>query len=678
MTAQLGEFALSLAILAAAGAVFASFAAARFGSDRLITASKALIAALAGLLTVAVVMLGVALIGSDFSIAYVGHYTERALPIGYKLAALWAGQEGSILLWGWLLAVLCTIFAVSRRDLRGDAEGSAIMATLGIVSGFFAAMLLFAANPFKLAETVPADGHGLNPLLQDPAMIAHPPVLVLGYAGYTIPFALLIGAMVAGRRDNQWLAGTRRWLLASWLFLTAGILLGAQWAYVELGWGGYWAWDPVENASLLPWLTGTALLHSIMIQQHRGMFKKWNATLIAASFILCIFGTYLTRSGVIQSVHAFGESLIGTFFLGFLIVSAIASFFLLVLRRRELRGESELQGLIGREGAFLATNVLLVGMMLATLVGTLFPLISRVIAGREVTVGPAFYNKVVAPMGMLLIALMSLGPVLGYGEGAAKRFVRGLLVPAGIALLAVAFAWTRGLHNIWALLATAIVALGVACVLTDFATAWFSHLGTCGNPLFAIFRLIDGNHRRYGGQLSHIGMMMILVGVVGSSLFGEKETFTLTPGQSVAFAGQTLRYNGLREVRMANYTAVQADVTFTAADGKTTSLLPQRRFYDKQEDANTEVAISSDWKRDVYLTLAGWEKGGESTAIQAIVNPLVSWIWMGGIVMAAGGLLCLLPRLLPHGAPAESASSARRANVELPVPNKRMSLKVSA
>jgi cytochrome c-type biogenesis protein CcmF len=677
MTAQIGEFALSLAILAAVSAVLASFAAARFGSDRLITVSKALMAALAGLLSVAVFALAIALISSDFRIAYVGHYTERALPLGYKLAALWAGQEGSILLWGWLLAVLCTIFAVSRRDLRGDAEGSAVMATLGINAGFFAALLLFAANPFKLADAVPADGRGLNPLLQDPAMIAHPPVLFLGYAGYTIPFALLIGALVAGRRDNQWLAGTRRWLLASWLFLTAGILLGAQWAYVELGWGGYWAWDPVENASLLPWLTGTALLHSIMIQQHRGMFKKWNATLIAASFVLCIFGTYLTRSGVIQSVHAFGESLIGTFFLGFLIVSAVASLFLLVLRWRELRGEHELEGLIGREVAFLATNALLVGMMLATLVGTMFPLISRATLGREVSVGPAFYNKVVAPMGLLLIALMSVGPLLGYGDGAAKRLARGLLVPAGVAVLAVAFAWARGLHNTWALLATAIVALGVACVLTDFATAWFSHLGTCGNPLFAIVRLIDGNHRRYGGQLAHIGMFMVMIGVVGSSLFGVKETFTLAPGQTVAFAGQTLRYNGLREVRMANYTAVQADVTFTAANGKTTSLLPQRRFYDKHEDANTEVAIASDWKRDVYLTLAGWEKGGESTAIQAIVNPLVSWIWTGGIVMAAGALLCLLPRFLPHGAP-EGIAAARPAKVQLRVPGKRVSLKASA
>jgi cytochrome c-type biogenesis protein CcmF len=674
MTAQIGEFALSLAILAAMGAVLASIAAVRFQTDRLLTASKALLGSFAGLLTIAIASLAAAMIACDFRIAYVGHYTERALPIGYKLAAVWAGQEGSLLLWGWLLAVLCTIFAVSRRDLRGG-EGSAVFATLGIVCAFFAAMLLFAANPFKLNEVVPADGHGLNPLLQDPAMIAHPPILFLGYAGYTIPFALLIGALVTGRKDNLWLAGTRRWLLASWLFLTAGILLGAQWAYIELGWGGYWAWDPVENASLLPWLTGTALLHSIMAQQHRGMFKKWNASLIAASFILCIFGTYLTRSGVIQSVHAFGESLIGTFFLGFLIFAAVASFVLLALRRREMRSENELEGVVGRECAFLATNALLVGMMLVTLLGTLFPLISRVIAGREVAVDGKFYNKVVAPMGLLLMALMAVGPMLTYGEGAAKRLVRGLFVPAIIAVAAVAFALSRGVHNVWALTATAIVALGVACVIADFAMVWFSHVRNGENPLLAIVRLIDGNHRRYGGQLAHLGMLMVLVGVVGSSLFGVKETFTLSPGQSVAFAGQTLKFEKLHEVRMANYTAVQADLVLTAVDGKTITLVPQRRFYDKHEDANTEVALSGDWKRDVYLTLAGWEKGGESTAIQAIVNPLVSWIWIGGIVMAAGAVLCLLPRLLPRGS---EVTSPALAKVQLRVPSAKLSLKPSA
>src|SRR5687768_17267502 len=389
MTGDIGNFALGLAILAAALSALLCVAAARFDSDRVLGAARAMIAVVAALLSVAIAALTVAMINGTFAIEYVARYTERALPIGYKLAAVWAGQEGSVLLWGWLLAVLSVIFLMSRRDLRG-VEGSAVTATVAVACGFFATLLLFAPNPFKLGETLPADGHGLNPLLQDPAMIAHPPVLFLGYAGFTMPFALLIGALAAGRRDNQWIAATRRWVIASWLFLTAGIVLGAQWAYIELGWGGYWAWDPVENASLLPWLTGTALLHSIMAQQHRGMFKKWNAWLIVLSFLLCIFGTYLTRSGVIQSVHAFGESLIGTFFLAFMVVGLIVSGAMIVWRRGELKAEQELTSLVGREGAFLATNALLVGMMLITLIGTLFPILSRMMTGKEVTVGQAF------------------------------------------------------------------------------------------------------------------------------------------------------------------------------------------------------------------------------------------------------------------------------------------------
>jgi len=652
MTATIGNFALSAAILVAMSAVLSSVAAARFESDRFLGAARWSIGAFAALLSIAVASLAAATISSDFSIEYVAHYTERALPLGYKIAAVWAGQEGSILLWAWLLAVLSVLFVATRRDLKGS-EGAAVVATVAIVCGFFAALLLFAANPFKLTEIVPADGRGLNPLLQDPAMIAHPPILFLGYAAFTMPFALLIGALVVGRKDNLWIAGTRRWVIASWLFLTAGILLGAQWAYIELGWGGYWAWDPVENASLFPWLTGTALLHSIMAQQHRGMFKKWNTSLIALSFILCLFGTYLTRSGIIQSVHAFQDSPIGKFFLGFIAVAAIVSATLIIARRHELCGERDLTGLVGREGAFLATNVLLLGMLLVTLIGTLFPVISRTIGDKEVTVGPAFYNKVVAPVGMLLVALMAVGPMLTYGDGAARRLVRGAIGPVLVAAVAVtAAALLKHIHSIWALAAVAIVACGVACILADLLKSVIIRVREGENPIAAFVKLLDSNHRRYGGQLAHLGMLLVIAGMVGSSVYGTKRDFTLAPGQAISFNGQTLKFSQLIETRHANYAAVGAEVTFTAADGTVTTLRPQRRFYDKSEQPNSEVALSSTWKRDIYLTLAGWEKGGEMTAIQVIVNPLVSWIWTGGMVMSLGAIVCLLPRLIPQRAAA--------------------------
>jgi cytochrome c-type biogenesis protein CcmF len=652
MTATIGNFALALAILAAIGAAFAALAAGRLEVDRLLAAARWLIAAFAVLLTAALAALTAAAVTSDFTIEYVAHYTERALPLGYKIAAVWAGQEGSILLWAWLLAVMSVMFVVARRDLIGK-EGAAVIATVAVVCGFFAALLLFAANPFKLTEVVPADGRGLNPLLQDPGMIAHPPILFLGYAGFTMPFALLIGALVIGRTDNQWIAGTRRWVIASWLFLTAGILLGAQWAYVELGWGGYWAWDPVENASLFPWLTGTALLHSIMAQQHRGLFKRWNASLITLSFLLCLFGTYLTRSGIIQSVHAFQDSPIGNFFLGFIAVSGIVVTLLIIRRRRELAGEQELTGLVGREGAFLATNVLLVGMLVVTLVGTLFPVISRTIGDKEVTVGPAFYNKVVAPVGMVLVALMAVGPALTYGDGAGRRLVRGAIGPMLFGAVAVAVAiMLKNIRSAWGLAAVWIVACGVACLLADLLKNVLIRVREGENPVLAFVRLLDANHRRYGGQLAHLGMLLLIAGMVGSSVYGTKQDFTLRPGQSVSFAGQTLTFKELIETRHANYTAVGADVVFTAADGVVTTLRPQRRFYDKSEQPNSEVALSSSWRRDVYLTLAGWENGGAVTAIQVIVNPLVSWIWAGGVLMSIGAVVCLLPRLIPQRATA--------------------------
>ena len=665
MTEAIGNFALAAAILSAMGAILASLTAARFESDKMLGGARWLIGLFAAFVTVAIGALTVAMVNSDFRIAYVAHYSERALPVGYKLAAVWAGQEGSVLLWAWLLAVMSYLFVATRRDLKGR-EGAAVVATVAVVCGFFAALLLFAANPFKLVDVVPADGRGLNPLLQDPAMIAHPPVLFLGYAGFTMPFALLIGALVAGRRDNQWIVGTRRWTIASWLFLTAGILLGAQWAYIELGWGGYWAWDPVENASLFPWLTGTALLHSIMAQQHRGLFKKWNAALISLSFLLCIFGTYLTRSGIIQSVHAFQESVIGNFFLAFMIITGLVVAIMIIVRRKELAGERELAGLLGREGAFLATNVLLVGMLAVTVVGTMFPVISRMIGDKEVTVGPAFYNKVVAPMGLLLVALMAVGPMLTYGDGAAKRFVRGILGPVifgGFALAVAIYAY--GIRSIWAGAAVAVVAAGVAAILVDLIKGVIVRVRDGENPFVATVKLLDGNHRRYGGQLAHVGMLLIIAGMVGSSVYGVKQHFELKPGESVAFGGGTLKYDGLDETRHANYTAVGANVTFTAADGSVTRLHPQRRFYDKAENPATEVALDMGWKRDVYLTLAGWENSGAVTAIEAIVNPLVSWIWAGGVVMSIGGIICLLPRLIPQeqteAAPLAVAAAAEQA-----------------
>jgi cytochrome c-type biogenesis protein CcmF len=462
-------------------------------------------------------------------------------------------------------------------------------------------------------------------------------------------------------------AEIRRWALTAWLFLTIGILLGAQWAYVELGWGGYWAWDPVENASLLPWLTGTALLHSIMVQQQRGMLKVWNAVLVALTFALCIFGTYITRSGIVDSVHTFGKSLVGTFFLAFLLGTIAVSAGLIVVRRHLLKPEHALETVWGREGAFVAINVLLLVMTAVTTVGTVFPVISNAFSGKSVSVSQPFYNKVVVPMGVCLMALMAVGPLLTYGKGAAGQFKKHVAPPLlGGLVTAIALAALWRVGNGWALATAFIVGTAVVSVAWDLvATVGRRMHGGQENVVLATVRTIDGNHRRYGGQTVHVGMLMIMVGIAGSSVYGTKDVVQLSAGGAKEVAGGwRVALEKVDEVRGPNYSAVEATVRVTdPRRGETTTLRPQRRFYDKAEDSNSEVANWSTWRRDAYVTLAGWEDGGRLVALEMFVNPLVSWLWTGGIVLTAGGLLCLLPRLIPRAAPATAGAPAVETKV---------------
>jgi cytochrome c-type biogenesis protein CcmF len=638
-----GEITLCLAVLLAAAAILACIGAARFQSSKALTLARCAIAGIAVLFTAAFAGLLVSLLKSDFSLDYVAKFTERNLPVGYKLAAFWAGQEGSLLLWALLLAIMSTVavFTLNRRQSIGHS--AAAIGTLALVCGFFALLILLAADPFTASTDIPTDGNGLNPMLQDFGMIAHPPMLFLGYAGFTIPFALMVAALIAGRKDDQWLPSARRWALGSWLFLTIGILLGANWAYVELGWGGYWAWDPVENASLLPWLTATAFLHSLMLQQHRGMFRLWNAVLLAATFILCIFGTYLTRSGLVDSVHSFGQSLVGNLFLGFLAVLVVASAALLVWRHKALRPEHKLESLLGREGAFLATNMILSGITLVVLVGTIFPAITAAITGAKTTLGPPFYNKVVGPVGMLLVALMAAGPLLGYGKEAATRLKKGAIIPTIAAIITGAVVWIIGLHSAWAVACGAIAAAAVTTIVIELSRAVIARHE---NPLFALPRLLVSNHRRYGAQLTHLGIVLVLVGVTGSSVFSTKQTFQLNPGNSADFGTTKVSLDSIDQTKGPNYTVVAATVTAIDAAGRTTTLHPQRRFYDKwQDQPSSVVAIDSTWKRDLYMNLAGWDQDGHNVALEVIVNPLVAWLWIGGWLLAIGALICLTPRL---------------------------------
>jgi cytochrome c-type biogenesis protein CcmF len=651
MTAIIGHLSLLLAVLAAAGGLLASIASVRFDSLTYRRWSMRLVGVTFAGFTIASIALMYALVKGEFRFTYVAAYTDSVLPIGYRMAAFWAGQEGSLLLWAWLLGLLCVVAVYGYRKIEG-AHMTIAFGVIAAVCGVFAAFLLFAANPFEIFPgPAPQDGRGLNPMLQDPAMMLHPPLLFLGYAAYTMPFAVLVGVLVTGRKDNRWLSEIRRWVIMSWVFLGAGIIVGGWWAYMELGWGGYWAWDPVENASLLPWLTGTALMHSIMVQQRRGMFKFWNAHLIWITFVLCIVGTYLTRSGVVDSVHSFAPSSLATFFLTFIGITTVFSLGLIFWRRRELKPENELDKLISREGAFLAANMLLLFMMFVTLIGTIFPVLTGLFGAESASAKPEFYNTIVSPMILLLVGVMAVAPVLisssRNGDSAGRQMGRMLIAPGILAITVMLIAFALGMRNHWALLVAGIAALGTFTVIIGFVRSMSARRANTGESILtAACQLIDTDHRRYGGQLAHLGVMIMVIGVAGSSLYDSEEIYQLAPGESAVAGGYTFTYHGLREVPGPNYTAVQADISVVDSRGNSFTMEPQRRFFRNwEEKPHTAIALRSTIREDFYVALAGWEGGGKLTALKVKVNPLVVWLWIGSIVMGIGAIFCMLPRL---------------------------------
>lgn len=645
MNAFVGSYSLMAALLVSALTVVAGLGAVRFGTGGWFRATRWGFALMVGLLLTASAALISALATNDFTIEYVASYTERALPIGYKLSAFWAGQEGSLLFWAVTLAVMAILFVIGQRKVQTRAHAWSLL-TLALVCGFFVAMLLLAgdsANPFTLSPVVPADGRGLNPMLQNIGMIAHPPTLFIGYAGFTIPFALIMGALLAGKIDNTWIIAARRWALVSWLFLTVGIVLGAQWAYVELGWGGYWAWDPVENASLLPWLTGTALLHAMLVQKDRSMFKVWSASMAILTFILCIFGTYITRSGAIQSVHAFAPSLIASFFLTFLIVTTAVSLVFLILRGLASRDGFEpspsFEAFVSKDVAVLVGNCMLVIMMVLTLFMTVFPLLS---GGG--TFQPAHYNKIVLPLAIVMFLMMGAAPMLSYGaSGKLRDAMRRLRIPLVIAAVCTVAVLLRVGWSLWTASATFAIALTVSGIITDYISVVGSRRRNA-NEGFATAALaaLDANHRRYGGHLAHIGMAMIVAGVVGSSLYATKASLTMTRGQTQKVGHYSVKFDGLENARGSNFQGVEAVIQVTDASGKTSEMRPQLRQYTKWEQTNAEVAFLTGLREDVYVTLLGVEPPNDA-AVQVVINPLVLWIWLGGIAMTLGALWCMLP-----------------------------------
>ncbi|MHB8946474.1 MAG: heme lyase CcmF/NrfE family subunit, partial [Bacillota bacterium] len=526
-------------------------------------------------------------------------------------------------------------------------------AFLQAISLFFFILLVSVAKPFARLAEIPADGQGLNPLLENLGMVIHPVALYLGYVGFAVPFAFALAALTLGSRlgaetaRSAWVKLSRKWTLTAWLFLSIGILTGMQWAYVELGWGGFWAWDPVENASLIPWLTATALIHSAMMQERKGLLKFWNVSLVTVTFLLTIFGTYLTRSDVLSSVHAFGDRQMGLYFLGFLTLVVVVTVGLVIARRGDVADHRPIEAYVSKETSFLANNVLLTGTAFVVFWGTIFPIVTRNLIGREVAVGADFYNRLSLPLGLLILILAGLCPLIAWRRSSLKNFRDNFLYPLAAALVFAGLAVVFRMRPLWAVVAFASAVFVAVTVVLEFAKGTAVRARSHDENLVAAFgRLTTQNRRRYGGYLVHLAVALIAVGIVGSTAFKLQDTRTLTPGQSMTLGAYTLTYQKLDMRQTPSHkdvVEVFADVAVARGSHELGVVEPKKQFYPNRQEPGTEVAILGSLSRDVYVILASWDES-MTASFQVMVNPLVAWIWIGGFLLAFGTLFALWPQ----------------------------------
>jgi cytochrome c-type biogenesis protein CcmF len=630
--APLGRAALLLAFgLVAYALIAGSYGAWRRRRRLVLSAQNALLAAFPTTLVAGAVLL-VALGRRDMSFVYVWQHTSHRLPLGYALSAFWGGQEGSLLLW---LTILTGYAALAVWLNRRSRELMAwTVPTFALVAVFFSFMLAFVSSPFNV-QPPPADGNGMVPSLQNPYMLAHPPMLYLGYVGLAVPFAFAMGALLSGRTDERWIVATRRWTLAAWMFLGVGQLIGAHWAYVEIGWGGYYAWDPVENAALMPWLAATAFLHSVMIQEKRGMLKVWNMVLVALAFNLSLFGTFLTRSGVISSVHSFSQSPIGGWFLGFLAFMVVFSVVLIRWRLPLLRTKTRLESLVSREATFLYNNLLLVALALTILWGVLYPVLSEAVRGETRSVSKPYYDFFLHTFGLPLLLLMGLGPLVAWRRASLRSLGKTFLWPFGVALLTGAVLLGLGFDSSWAgLLAYTFSSFVAASIVLEFVRGRAAAGG--------IVRLVSRNRRRYGGYLVHAAVVLLAIGVAGSSAYQTiRENRALRPGQSMEAAGYTFTYESVHGVTGPNYTGFRTLVA-VSGHGERFNLSPGQNN-DPLQGASFVASIYHDPRTlgDVFTTVVG--HSGTAIDLQVYVKPLINLIWAGGFVFVFGALIAMWP-----------------------------------
>ncbi len=647
-----GSFALVLAFVCGVYAFVGGIAAIVTRHPLLVKSTRQAGIATCCLVFLATLSLEYLFFSDNFSNAYVVSHSNRDLSTFFKIAALWSGQEGSLLFWSFLLSIYVFSVLIAYRNKNGE-----LMPYVGVVMAgvqiFFLTLNNFVESPFKalaapgaggvLSYVARADGNGLNPLLQYPEMVIHPPNLYSGYTGFTIPFAFALGALLARYPGEKWIHLTRRWTMIAWMFQSIGILLGAHWAYAVLGWGGYWGWDPVENASLLPWLTGTAFLHSVMMQEKRGMMKVWNVWLVFATFLMCILGTFLTRSGVVSSVHAFAQSNLGNWFVGFIGIVLLVCLGAYLKNRDYLKSENQLDSIVSRESSFLFNNLLFLVACVAILSGTLFPVFSEWFTGDRISVGAPFFNKVNIPIGLLILFLTGVGPLLAWRKTSTESLKRNFGLPLAIGIVAGAIAFALGFRELYSLACLLLCVFVAATIVLEFYRGAKVIRARSGASFAACtIDLTMRNTRRYGGYIVHMGMVFVFIGLAGAA-FNRDTQQDMRVGQTMQIGPYTLLLQGFDAKPEKNYTAQRMLVEVLRDNKPLMMLYPEKRRFQANEQNGTMVAIYSTLKEDLYVVYAGENPETQMPVIHAFLNPLVKWIWFGGVFVVFGTLVALLP-----------------------------------
>ena len=645
MTRLIGLNALMVALgVAAFGFVITPFAVRR-GRPELVRVTYSATYAMFALVTIAVFAMIFGLVTHDFSIGYVAQVGSRATPLFYTIISLWGALEGSILFWAWVLTMLSALVVFWNRERDGALIPYTTMTMLA-VSVFFLILLVGPANPFTLVSPTPLDGPGPNPLLQNHILMGvHPPLLYLGYVGMTVPFAFAVGAMAAGEvGQDDWIRLSRRWTLGAWAFLSAAIIAGMWWSYEVLGWGGYWAWDPVENASFMPWLTATAFLHSMMVQERRGMLKLWNLNLIVATFALTILGTFLTRSGVLSSVHAFGEGPIGMYFLAAIAITLVVSFALVAGNSEQLASEGRLDSITSRETVILFNNLMLTAFTFTVLVGTLFPIVAEAARGVKVSVGEPFFNRMTLPICASLLFLMGVGPALPWRRASKEVVRRQLLPPLVGAAIAAFVAIVIGARQVYAVLSFAFAAFALVANVREYVTGvrarmQIRHEGA----LTALGRLVGANRRRYGGYIAHLGIIAVAVAIAASSSFRREYEATIKKGESMAVGSFTVKLIELYGREEPQRSRIAASVVILKNGKELGRLDPAMNFYPTSQQPIPTPAVRSRAWGDIYINLMAFKQDGSNATLKVIVEPLVPWIWLGGGIVCLGALVSMFP-----------------------------------